>query len=47
MCLSRRYPKATIITGRLVFRREAWFERLLHNETPKPIPQRQRPASPW
>ena len=38
--VSRRYPKATIITGRLVFRREAWFERLLHNETPKLIQQR-------
>jgi amino acid transporter len=38
--VSRRFPKATIITGRLVFRREAWFERLLHNETPKLIQQR-------
>jgi hypothetical protein len=38
--VSRRYPKATIITGRLVFRRGAWFERPLHNETPKLIRQR-------
>jgi amino acid transporter len=38
--ISRRYPRATIITGRLVFRREEWFERLLHNETPKLIQQR-------
>jgi hypothetical protein len=38
--VSRRYPKATIITDRLVFRKEAWFERLLHNETPKLIQQR-------
>ncbi|HEV8609809.1 MAG TPA: amino acid transporter, partial [Thermoanaerobaculia bacterium] len=38
--VSRRYPKATIITGRLVFRKEAWFDRLLHNETPKLIQQR-------
>jgi hypothetical protein len=38
--VSRRYPKATIITGRLVFRKEAWFERFLHNETPKLIQQR-------
>jgi amino acid transporter len=38
--VSKRFPKATIITGRLVFRREAWFDRLLHNETPKLIQQR-------
>ncbi len=38
--VSKRYPKATIITGRIVFRREAWFDRLLHNETPKLIQQR-------
>jgi hypothetical protein len=38
--VSRRYLKATIITGRLVFRRGAWFERLPHNETPGLIPQR-------
>jgi K+ transporter len=38
--VARRYPKATIITGRLIFRKEAWFDRLLHNETPKLIQQR-------
>jgi amino acid transporter len=38
--VSQRYLKATIITGRLVFRKEAWFERLLHNETPKVIQRR-------
>ena len=38
--VSHRYPKATIITGRLVFRKEAWFDRVLHNETPKLIQQR-------
>ena len=38
--VSKRFPKATIITGRLVFRKEAWFDRLLHNETPKLIQQR-------
>ena len=27
------YPKATIFTGKLVFRRERFFYRLLHNET--------------
>ena len=38
--VSRKYPKATIITGRLVFRREHFFQGLLHNETPKMIQQR-------
>jgi amino acid transporter len=38
--ISLRYPRATIITGRLVFRKEAWFDRVLHNETPKLIQQR-------
>jgi hypothetical protein len=38
--VARRYPKATIITGRLVFRREHVFQGLLHNETPKMIQQR-------
>ena len=38
--VSRKYPKATIITGRLVFRREHVFQGLLHNETPKMIQQR-------
>ncbi|MEO8347904.1 MAG: amino acid permease [Acidobacteriota bacterium] len=38
--VSKRYPKATIITGRLVFKREHFLQRLLHNETPKLIQQR-------
>jgi K+ transporter len=38
--VSRKYPRATIITGRLVFRREHIFQGLLHNETPKMIQQR-------
>jgi amino acid transporter len=38
--ISLRYPRATIITGRLVFRKVAWFDRVLHNETPKLIQQR-------
>jgi K+ transporter len=38
--VSKRFPKAMIVTGRLVFRKEAWFDRLLHNETPKMVQQR-------
>jgi amino acid transporter len=38
--VAKRYPRATIITGRLVFRKEHMFQTLLHNETPKFIQQR-------
>jgi amino acid transporter len=38
--VSRRYARATIVTGQLVFRKEGFFQRLLHNETPKMIQQR-------
>jgi len=35
-----RYPRATIISGKLVFRQERMFNRLLHNETPALIQRR-------
>ena len=38
--IAQRYPKATIISGKLVFRRERMFNRLLHNETPSLIQRR-------
>jgi amino acid transporter len=38
--VAKRYPKATIITGRIVFRKEGFFQGFLHNETPKLIQQR-------
>jgi amino acid transporter len=38
--IARRYPKATIISGKLVFRQERLFNRLLHNETPTLIQRR-------
>jgi hypothetical protein len=38
--VARRYPKATIISGKLVFRQERMFNRLLHNETPTLIQRR-------
>ncbi len=28
-----RYPKSTYFAGQLVFQRDAWYQRLLHNET--------------
>jgi amino acid transporter len=38
--VARAYPKATIISGKLVFRQERMFNRLLHNETPTLIQRR-------
>lgn len=38
--LAERYPRATIISGKLVFRQERLFHRLLHNETPTLIQRR-------
>lgn len=38
--VAQRYPRATIITGKLVFKRERWFQRFLHNELPALIQRR-------
>ena len=38
--IAREFPKATIISGKLVFRQERMFHRLLHNETPTLIQRR-------
>jgi amino acid transporter len=38
--VARIYPKATIFTGKLVFKRETFFHRLLHNETSMIIQRR-------
>jgi amino acid transporter len=38
--VAKRYPRATIITGKLVFKRERWFQRVLHNEMPALIQRR-------
>ncbi|HEX9984952.1 MAG TPA: amino acid permease [Thermoanaerobaculia bacterium] len=38
--IAKEYPKATIISGKLVFRQERLFNRLLHNETPTLIQRR-------
>lgn len=38
--VAKEYPKATIISGKLVFRQERMFNRLLHNETPTLIQRR-------
>lgn len=31
--VSLRYPRTTFFAGQLVFQRDAWYQRLLHNET--------------
>jgi len=38
--LAQRFPKATFFTGRLVFEREKWYQRILHNETAYAIQRR-------
>ena len=34
------FPRAIFFTGRLIFRQEKWYHRLLHNETPHAIERR-------
>jgi hypothetical protein len=36
----QEFPKATVFTGKLVFRRERFFSKLLHNETAFAIQRR-------
>ncbi len=38
--VAKKYPRATIVSGKLVFRQESMFNRLLHNETPMLIQRR-------
>lgn len=42
MCLdlSEEFPRAIFFMGRLIFRDEKWYHRLLHNETPHAIQRR-------
>ena len=34
------FPRAIFFMGRLIFREEKWYYRLLHNETPNAIQRR-------
>jgi amino acid transporter len=38
--LTEQYPKATFFTGKLIFQREKWYQRILHNETAYAIQRR-------
>jgi len=42
LCLevSREFPRTTFFTGKLIFQRERWWHRLLHNETAMAIQER-------
>jgi hypothetical protein len=38
--LAEEFPRAIFFMGRLIFREETWYQRLLHNETPHAIQRR-------
>jgi amino acid transporter len=38
--IAEEFPRAIFFTGRLIFREEKWYHRLLHNETPHAIQRR-------
>jgi len=38
--LSREFPRAVVFTGKLIFKKEKWFHRLLHSETAVSIQRR-------
>jgi len=31
--IAKEFPKSIVFTGKLIFREEHWYQRLLHNET--------------
>jgi hypothetical protein len=33
LALGQEYPRAVFFAGKLVFQKERWFQRVLHNET--------------
>ncbi len=38
--IAEEYPRAIFFMGKLIFREEKWFHRLLHSETPNAIQRR-------
>ena len=38
--IGRQFPKATFFAGKLIFRKDTWYQRLLHNETATAIQRR-------
>ena len=39
---AKEFPKAVFFAGTMIFRRESWYHRLLHNETALAIEKRLR-----
>ena len=38
--IGRQFPKATFFAGKLIFRKDTWYQRILHNETATAIQRR-------
>jgi hypothetical protein len=38
--LSLEFPKSVVFTGKLIFRKERWYQRVLHNETAASLQRR-------
>jgi len=38
--VAQRFPKTTFFAGKLIFQREKWYHRLLHNETAEALQRR-------
>ena len=38
--IAEEFPRAIFFMGKLIFREEKWYYRLLHNETPNAIQRR-------
>ena len=38
--IAKEFPRAIFFAGKLIFERERWFDRLLHNETANQIQRR-------
>jgi len=38
--IGSQFPKATFFAGKLIFRKDTWYQRILHNETATAIQRR-------
>jgi hypothetical protein len=42
LAVAREFPNVVFFAGKLIFQREKWHHRLLHNETPLALERRVR-----
>jgi hypothetical protein len=42
LAVAREFPNVVFFAGKLIFQRERWYHRLLHNETPLAVERRLR-----